>query len=174
MSEINDGGPLVERFWRFVADFGGDSSKCWNWLGAKTRKGYGVFTIKKPMMVRAHRFAFLLHYGREPGAMVLHSCDNPSCVNPLHLSEGTHGENMRQMAARKRAAREERHHKAKLIFNEALAINLLHQSGDYSTRELASLFNMSQPTIAALTKGDLWPDAKIAADAMLKAREVRQ
>ena len=30
------------------------------------------------------------------GSLICHSCNNPSCVNPLHLYSGTQFNNMRQ------------------------------------------------------------------------------
>ncbi|MBD9529020.1 HNH endonuclease signature motif containing protein [Paracoccus sp. PAR01] len=98
-------GAIADRFIRFVDMGDGDLSNCWNWIGAKSDRGYGVFTVKKPKQARAHRFSFQLFHGKEPSDLVLHLCDNPSCVNPTHLMDGNHGENMRQMAARKRAHR---------------------------------------------------------------------
>lgn len=148
-----------------------DMNECWEWIGAHTQKGYGVFAPSKWTQHRAHRFAFSLYTGRAPKAMVLHTCDNPGCVNPLHLQDGDHGENMRQMAERRRAAREDRHHKAKLTTFEVLAMNVLYRSGDYTTRDLEKMFPVSQPTIAAIVRGDLWPDVYSAADAMLAARQ---
>jgi hypothetical protein len=35
---------------------------------------------------------------------VMHSCDNPPCCNPNHLSLGTRKQNAEDMAAKKRAA----------------------------------------------------------------------
>jgi hypothetical protein len=144
---------------------------CWLWVGARNLKGYGIFAPSKRVQFRAHRYALSLHLGREPGALVLHKCDNPPCVNPMHLMEGTHGENMRQMADRRRAAREERHHKAKLSFDEVLAIIILHRSGDYTTAELALMFGVSKATAICVASGTRWRDAHALADAMLEARK---
>lgn len=56
-------------------------------------------------MVRAHRFAFV-HIGKQAlptGYEILHTCDNTKCVNPEHLTAGTHKDNMADMAAKGRA-----------------------------------------------------------------------
>lgn len=132
---------------------------CWLWKGHITNRGYGVFAPTKKWQIRAHRFSLGAYLGREPTGMVLHSCDNRACVNPTHLSEGTHKENMAQMAERRRAARGPRHPKAKLTSSKAIAINVLHRGGDFSTRELSALFSIHQSTVAAIVQGKLWPDA---------------
>lgn len=161
---------LFDKFLSYVDMGDGSLEKCWLWTGGKTPKGYGVLWESKKKSIRAHRFSIEAYSGRPSGEMVLHLCDNPSCVNPKHLQNGNHGENMRQMKDRKRAAREERHHKAKLSFNEVIAIHALHKDG-YSTYELAEMFHMSQPTIGQIVTGDLWPDAQTISDAMIKARK---
>jgi hypothetical protein len=177
----NDGGPafpvcpgkdgvLFDKFVSYIDAGDWSMDRCWNWTGGRTPKGYGVLWKSKKESIRAHRFSLEAYSGKQCGDMVLHKCDNPSCVNPHHLMNGDHGENMKQMALRKRAAREERHHKAKLSFNEVLAIHALHADG-YTTRELAAMFHMSQPTIGQIVIGDLWPDVYALADAMLKARD---
>lgn len=88
---------------------------CWLWRGAKTSAGYGSFGIdctKHAERTRpAHRVAYVLAHGPIPeGAVVMHACDNPLCVNPAHLSLGTHQDNTLdairkgRRPARKRAA----------------------------------------------------------------------
>ncbi len=52
----------------------------------------------------AHQVAYEIHSGPvQEGMCVLHSCDEPSCVNPDHLRQGTHQENMSDMSRRRRS-----------------------------------------------------------------------
>lgn len=81
--------------------------ECWGWTGAKVSGGYGMIWSgigKVPIL--AHRLALELHLGRPitEGMYVLHSCDNPGCVNPNHLREGTPQDNMDDKISRGRAA----------------------------------------------------------------------
>ena len=51
----------------------------------------------------AHRVVWEAFNGEPLGdRLVLHSCDNPSCVNPAHLSAGTMTDNMRDCASKGR------------------------------------------------------------------------
>ena len=72
-----------------------------------TSAGYGRITVTvdgKSKRVYAHRYAYEQAYGAIPeGLCVCHSCDTPSCINPEHLFLGTHADNMRDMAQKKRA-----------------------------------------------------------------------
>lgn len=80
--------PPEERFWQRVEKRGPD--ECWPWTGAKNGNGYGRMKIDgRPML--AHRLAYefskkrLRANGDYHGRVVRHSCDNPSCCNPVHL-----------------------------------------------------------------------------------------
>lgn len=76
-------------------------SGCWEWQKSKTRFGYGKFKMKPEQL--AHRVSFLLHNGELPrDRVVMHSCDNPPCVNPEHLSLGTLADNNKDRADKKR------------------------------------------------------------------------
>ena len=86
----------MSEFWNHILIQGAD--ECWPWVGYRTNN-YGVFRGE-----RAHRYMFRLIHGRIPrGFDVLHSCDNPPCVNPKHLWLGNHIANMKDMKRKKRA-----------------------------------------------------------------------
>lgn len=78
-----------DRFWAKVAK--GDG--CWEWMGTRLEKGYGVFNIH-PKMLKAHRLAFMWAKGAIPdGIHIDHICHNPSCVKPEHLRLATNKQN---------------------------------------------------------------------------------
>lgn len=73
------------------------------WAGSRDRDGYGVKTVAGKQW-RAHRLAWREATGEHPGALhVLHSCDNPPCVNVLHLRLGTNEDNSRDRVERRRS-----------------------------------------------------------------------
>ncbi len=51
--------------------------------------------------MRAHRYVYQQAYGHLP-QVVRHTCNNPRCINPLHLVGGTHKDNRRDCATEQR------------------------------------------------------------------------
>ena len=106
--DLKPNGRLVRRFWSKTTRRAVNSRKrdCWEWQGSKDEKGYGHYWLPGVGNVAAHRVALALALGRwSPSSlMVLHSCDNPSCVNPAHLREGTAAENQEDILKRGRHA----------------------------------------------------------------------
>lgn len=77
---------------------------CWEWTGHVDPKGYGR-CAKVMGEVLTHRIAYQEFIGPIPnGLHVLHSCDNPPCINPAHLRVGTNNDNMRDRSERDRCS----------------------------------------------------------------------
>src|SRR6266702_5043409 len=76
---------------------------CVEWTGTRNRRGYGN-AWSEGRFVNAHRLAWIERYGPIPkGLWVLHLCDNPPCINPIHLFLGTRSDNAADMVAKGRS-----------------------------------------------------------------------
>ncbi len=80
-------------------------SNCWEWKGV-INSGYGQLSVKGKRIL-AHRFSLQTFLKRSITSTleVRHLCNNPICINPEHLKEGTHSENMNDMVISNRQAK---------------------------------------------------------------------
>ena len=168
----------VARFWSKVnrAAETGPSGDCWEWTGYHNAQGYGSFGIGSKVF-RAHRVAFILENGPIPdGLHVLHTCDNPECVNPDHLWLGTNADNAKDRDNKGRqvtptgenhgthtmpesTCRGEKNGIAKLTAVEVLEIRKRYATGGHSQRELAKAYSISQRQIGRVVRGEGWAHA---------------
>ena len=136
-SERNRSPNLIDRLDRF--EINGD---CWEWNGSRNSGNYGHLTHRHRRW-RAHVASWVVHNGPVPdGAQVLHTCDNPPCINPDHLRSGTVVENMRDMVARDRSLKGVKNTNHKVTEADVLAIRLdprLHRviAADYGISRTA-------------------------------------
>lgn len=157
---------LVRRFWSKVA-LTADTNRCWEWQAATSEpyfdheRGYGSFGLEG-LMWRAHRIAYKLFYGHDPGLMhVCHRCDNPPCVNPHHLFLGTpkHNINDCQQKGRKFTPPSvgTQNGRARLQVVDVQAIRQRFTAGETQT-SLAAQFGVAQAHISRIVLGTRWQE----------------
>lgn len=126
-----------QRFWPHVIK----TDSCWEWSGALTAAGYGLFSGPDKKLTFAHRFSWAIHKAPIPSGMhVLHRCDNPRCVNPDHLFLGNHALNMKDAASKDR-------NKHKISNDDTAAIKQEYKNGKVSQQDLATEYGISQAAI---------------------------
>lgn len=125
---------------------------------ATNRNGYGSCSIKVYGAHLAHRASYGLFNGDIPdGLVVMHSCDVPKCVNPKHLSIGTHADNVADKYAkgRQRHLRGEQIKHAKLTVRDVRQIRQRYRDGRSSVT-LAKEFDVVPYTIRNILRGITW------------------
>jgi len=162
------------RFWGYVS--GPNENGCWEWTGA-SRLGYGAFGVMvdrgKSRLMVATRFVWEYLYGPIPnGLHVLHRCDNPPCVRPLHLFLGNPRDNAHDRVSKGRRVQPEAigrtwqakgsaknaggsNGMAKLTARDVLAIREAY-GRERRIVDLALEFHVSQSTISAIVNGKSW------------------
>lgn len=147
-----------------------DSDACLEWPYTRNDSGYGIVIYQKTDW-RVHRLAYKLIHGRLYRELeVMHSCDNPPCFNPKHLSQGTHIENVHDMWAKGRRGHVnyargprgpnllitgEQHGNAKLTNEIVLVIRKRAEAGELAST-LATELGFNHSTIMRVIKRMTW------------------
>ncbi len=180
--------PIKLRFYRYFIE--GREDECWEWVGHKNGDGYGRIRIPRSLSptgkdfdALSNRVAWFLQTGEWPlkGIYVLHTCDNPGCVNPKHLFLGTHKDNMKDMVRKGRSAGQtgnwnggvkdpERCNLAKLNWAKVREIKADLKRGITKT-VLAKQHGVDYNTIYDIARGRTWKEKKQAEITDLKSRE---
>jgi hypothetical protein len=117
-----------------------DENGCWNCISHKLDKDGYPKVVRGNRHWQMNRYIYTLAKGDIPkGMYILHSCDNPNCINPDHLRAGTHQENMIEMVLRGRK-------KTKLTDDEVRAIRKAEGTHD----EIAAKYGVSQPLVTLI------------------------
>ena len=131
-----------------------DLGECLEWTGTVTM-GYGRLSHEGASWA-AHRLAYFLSRDGIPGRlMILHRCDNKTCVNPCHLYAGTRHDNARDI--RDRADGDGR---SRRMTNEQVeSMRRKRWEDNVPIMELASEFGVSETTVYNATIGSSYPHA---------------
>ncbi len=146
----------------------GDIGRCWAWCGNRSRLGYGrINTLQngRQKFVWAHRYAWEQTHGPiGDGLELRHVCDTPFCVNPAHLTPGSHAQNMRGMRDRgrqvfqahpERAKRGADNHNAKFTEEGVRELRERYARGT-SICSLAREFGVGTSTMSRLIQRKTW------------------
>lgn len=104
---IGSANPTLDDLYRLGRVVDPQPGECHEWRRRRGEDGYGILPDAAAAVVGervASRAAVKLATG-EPipdGQYVLHSCDNPPCINVEHLRAGTAGQNSTDMVKRGR------------------------------------------------------------------------
>ena len=147
------GGTLADRFASFVEITG--SNDCITWPeGSRNENNYGVLSYRQKVQY-AHRVSYEIHLEPIPEGMVIrHKCDNPPCVNPLHLELGTRFDNNRDAVERGRNAFGERSASAKLTDSQVREIR--ESAARVGQSNLARKYSVSPSTISEIVHRKRW------------------
>ena len=138
--------PWPKRFWSNVQK----TKTCWLWKGCKFRLGYGAVRVPHKGMQSAHRIAWLLSGRKIPiNKEIRHKCGIRSCVNPKHLTIGTHKQNMHDAVRQGTAGFH------KLGPQQAQRIRKLYKSGK-TLRTLAKMFKVHSTNIWHVVHNKTW------------------
>lgn len=129
---------------------------CWLWRGTCTREQQRARMWDKGRSRPAAHVAYELFVGPINGKWVLHTCDNPTCVNPAHLYLGDHSRNMRDMVDRKRKAVSpgESNPQAKLTETQVIEIRRRYRRGNGV--RLAREYGIRQQQISRIVQRQRW------------------
>lgn len=131
---------------------------CWEWQGARKPGGYGNF-YHKGKIKTAHSVSYSLFIGGIPEKhVVMHICDNPPCINPVHLLCGTVQDNTtdREIKGRGSAKRRgEGNGRAVLSVAEVGEIRRLVSKGMLQ-KDAAAMFGISPSQVSRIIRGKQW------------------
>lgn len=113
----------------------------------------GIGSKKECKRYYLHRLVFRAFVGEIPAKhVVMHTCDNPGCINPKHLKVGTHDDNMLDMVEKRRHQWGQDHYKAKLTETQVREIRedkRLH-------KEIAAEYGIVRSTVSNIRAKRIW------------------
>lgn len=126
--------------------------ECLIWNGCLNSDGYPRMMLKGNSNIKVHRLVHELSSGQDiNGLVVRHSCDNPLCINPKHLSSGTPADNMLDRDSR------DRHGASKLSHQKVREIRKMFElNPKLKSPTVAEQFGISPRTVLSIKHRNHW------------------
>lgn len=145
---VNDAEQILSKYIKVlvVPELG----ECWEYTGTRDSQGYGVIK-RQNKIYKVHRLSVDYYVGLDHDMQALHKCDNPPCINPQHLYQGTNADNVRDKVMRNRIPdfNGEKNPNLKLTNLDVIAIRKLHNSG-MMQKDIATQYHVHRKTIEAI------------------------
>lgn len=154
---------MTDRFWSKVDRRAED--ECWPWKASVRRKdeGYGAFWMNGRHHPAPRVALELSGVPLTAGLQTLHSCDNPNCCNPGHLSLGTGKQNAEEKVQRHRHCFGERNGNATLTEAAVREIKKAKPAETRNARQigvaLAKRHGVTPEHIGSIWRGRAWKHA---------------
>ena len=132
---------------------------CLPFAGYRDKDGYGrVYNKRTKKQSPAHRKEWEDYYGTvlPKEIVVMHICDNPSCINIKHLRLGTQQENIQDKINKERQAKGEVNGSSKLTYRDVKIIKHMLKEKRLRQKEIAKIFNVTQANISSINRGKTW------------------
>lgn len=143
---------MSTRFWNKV----NKTEYCWNWIAGCDKDSYGLFKYYRKTRRASQICMIITHGGIPENLWVLHTCDNPKCVNPEHLYFGTPSQNNydRENRGRGRCCKGSLNGANKLIEQQVLEIRTLF--GKITGRKIAIKYNITPSSVSLIVNRKVW------------------
>ena len=130
--------------------------ECLEWTAYKNPAGYGQIRVDwKGWLV--HRFVYTRLFGEIPdGLIIMHTCDNPACINPAHLELGTHMHNVRDKEAKGRGNQGPQNGQAKLTEDDVRQIREAYTGARGELAALGRRFGAHRSCIHKIVNHTHW------------------
>ncbi len=137
------------------------SDECWLWIGSCDTAGYGSIRVDGKLRHATNVVYELFNNIKMPSnTLIMHSCDNPACVNPSHLILGTNLTNCRDKHVKGHYKHKtgEKHPLTKFTWNDINKIRSLKKQ-NIPCSTIAKNYNVNPSTIQRIVNLETWiPD----------------
>ena len=128
-------------------------NECWECTSHCTNSEGYVKVTHNGKQSYGHRYMYEKIYGKISSEVLRHTCDNRWCINPSHLIEGTHADNVKDRVERKRSAVGTANGRAKLSELDVIDIFIDNIT---PKNTLAKRYNVDPKVIRDIKNGKTW------------------